>query len=404
MTLHEAIDIALRQNPDLVMARLDQQKAQLGIQVAHDPFEPKLYGGSGAAYTYGYPATINGNPPSIVQVQTNMSIFNRQQSYKVAEARENARGAEIDVSRQQDDIAFRTASLWLDAQQASQSVTVARRQVDTLKSVQENVQARVQEGRELDIESRRAALNVRKARQRLEKLTADEEFAETSLAMVLGLGPEDRVRAANDEPLTIDVPTSEESSVDTAISNNRQIRLLESRIQAKELEIRGYKAARLPTVDLIAQYNLLAKYNFQEFVTKFQRNNAQIGAAVTVPLLVGSAPKAFVKQGEADLVKLQTQVNLVRDQIAVNTRKNFQDVREADTAREVARMDLDLAREQLSVILAQFDEGRKSMADVEGARSDESDKWIVYYEAQHTLEKARLNLLRETGTLARTLK
>ena len=69
MTLHEALDLAMKQNPDLVIARLDQLKTELGVKIARDPFAPKLYGGSGAAWTTGYPATINGSPPSIFQAQ-----------------------------------------------------------------------------------------------------------------------------------------------------------------------------------------------------------------------------------------------------------------------------------------------------------------------------------------------
>ena len=49
------------------------------------------------------------------------------------------------------------------------------------------------------------------------------------------------------------------------MSNSKEIRLLESRMQEKSLEIKSYKAARLPQVGLVAQYNLLAKYNFQDF-------------------------------------------------------------------------------------------------------------------------------------------
>jgi hypothetical protein len=34
----------------------------------------------------------------------------------------------------------------------------------------------------------------------------------------------------------------------------------------------------------------------------------------------------------------------------------------------------------------------------------EQEKWIAFYDAQHALEKARLNLLRQTGTLVAALR
>ena len=93
LTLQQALEIAARQNPEVALARLDEQRATEGVQVALDPFRPKLYGGSGLAYTYGYPNSIDGNAPSLIELKTDMALFNRPKSYQVASARETARGS-----------------------------------------------------------------------------------------------------------------------------------------------------------------------------------------------------------------------------------------------------------------------------------------------------------------------
>ncbi len=82
LTLQQTLGLAARQNPDVTLARLDQQHAEQGIRVAQDPFRPKLFAGSGAAYTYGYPNTIQGSAPAIVQITTQQSIFNRPKSLR----------------------------------------------------------------------------------------------------------------------------------------------------------------------------------------------------------------------------------------------------------------------------------------------------------------------------------
>ena len=405
MTLREAVARAVSDSPEVVMSRMDLLKSQMGVKVARDPFVPKVYGGSGAAWTYGYPASINGNPPSIFEARTDMSIFNRPQSYGVAQARETARGAEVELSRKQDEIAFRTASLYLDAQQTMQASEVARRQLQSLDRVEQNVRARVSEGRELDIQAKRAALNSAKARQRLEVLETDQDAAERSLAVVLGFGVEDRVRVRGDDRVPAsNLPETEEGASDQAISNSKEIRALESQIQVKNLEIRGAKSEILPQVGLVAQYSLLAKYNFDQFFTTFQRNNAQLGAYFVIPLLTGSAPKARVSQSEAELAKLRAQMSQVRGRIGLDVRKSFQMMKRAETARNVARLDLDVARDQLSILLAQYDEGRVSIADVEQARVQENEKWISYYDAQNNAERVKLDVLRQTGTLIASLQ
>ncbi len=405
LSLRDAIARALHDGPDMVLARLDLVKAQLAVKVARDPFVPKVYGGSGAAWTSGYPASINGDPPSIFEVKTDMSLFNRPQSYGIARAKENARGAEIDLSRRQEEIVYRTAALYLDAQQAAQAAEVVRKQVQNLESVERTIRARIAEQRELEITGKRAALNVAKAKQRVEAIEADQETAERNLAIVLGYTIDDRVRANPDERVTLaDIPESEDAATEQAMSNSKEIRLLESRMQEKSLEIKSYKSARLPQVGLVAQYNLLAEYNFQDFFPKFQRNNGQLGAFVVVPLLVGSAARAYVSQSEADLAKLRAQVAQTRGRISVDTRKSFLQMRRAETARDVARMDLDVAREQLTILLAQYQEGRAPLTDLEQARFQENEKWIAFYDAQNNLERAKLELLRQTGTLVAGLQ
>ncbi len=47
-----------------------------------------------------------------------------------------------------------------------------------------------------------------------------------------------------------------------ALRNNRELRQMQSNVLAKELDLRSYKAARLPQVDLVAQYALFARYNY----------------------------------------------------------------------------------------------------------------------------------------------
>ncbi len=91
LTLRQTLEIASRQNADVILARLDEQHALEGIRVAQDPFRPKVYGGSGLAYTYGYPNSIEGNAPSLFEARTDMALYNRPKSYQIAVAEETAR-------------------------------------------------------------------------------------------------------------------------------------------------------------------------------------------------------------------------------------------------------------------------------------------------------------------------
>ncbi|MEQ1886391.1 MAG: TolC family protein [Bryobacteraceae bacterium] len=405
MTLRQAVDLALAQNPDVLIARLDQQKARGQVTIQRDPFVPKVFAGSGVAYTNGFPATIDGSAPSILQARANMAIFNRPQSYLVAQAEENVRGAGAETARRQEEVVYRVMTLWLDAEQAARSLEAAQRQSLNLVKVRELMEQRVAEGRELAIEGKKANLAVLRADQAAETMALNLVSTETSLAILLGLNPGDRVHAAAGERDPIEVPVSEDASIEQALMTSNELKALESSMQSKMLEVKSYQAERLPKINLLAQYSLLGKFNnYEEFFRSFQRHNGQIGASIEIPVLVGHAASAQRSAAETEIAKLRIEVGRTRSRITADLRNAYQNLKRADAAREVARADLDVAREELNIDLALMDEGRLPLARVEAARATENEKWLAYYDTQHTAELARINVLRHTGSLAASIR
>jgi outer membrane protein TolC len=336
----------------------------------------------------------------VVQAHIVQDIFNRQQSLAVAQAKEDSRGAALAVTSKRDEVVFRTASLYLDAERAARLGEFAHKQADSLRRVLETVQTQVQEGRALPLAEKISTANLAHARQAFELLDDDIASSETALAMALGFSAEDRVHPVIEQRPAATLPKSEEEAVEAALDANKDLRRLESQIAAKELEKRGVKAQRLPRVDLVAQYSLLAKFNnYAEFFAKFQQNNEQIGMSFQIPLAVGPGVGAQVAQVESDISHLKIDLNSARNRLRSDIEQSFRNVRKSETAAEVARLDLDVAREQLSVNLAQMQEGRATLRQVEESRVAENDKWMAFYDAQYTMERARWSVLRLTGDL-----
>jgi outer membrane protein TolC len=403
LTLRQAVEIALKENPDLVLSRLEEQKAQAGIRVAKAPFEPKVYAGSGAAKVWGYPSSIEGAAPSIIQTRTDMALFNRPKTYELARARENARGSALSTESKSNEVAYQTASMFFDAQQLDRSQASLKLEVESLERVSEAMKLRVEEGREIPLENRRVAVDLARARQRYDGVMEDLDYARASLAVVLGYPASDRVQPVGDEQ-KLEVPESESATRELALGNNKEIQRLESQLQAKGFEVKEYRAARLPVVDLVAQYALFAKSNYEAFFNHVQRNNGELGASITIPVVTGPASKALVTQAQIDTAELRAQINQLRNRIELDTQRSYQEMQKARSASEVAKLDLDYAREQVSVLLVQLEEGRTTQQKIDDARLIEQEKWIAFYDAQHALEKARLDVLRQTGTLAGVLR
>jgi outer membrane protein TolC len=405
MTLRQAVETALKQNSDIALSRLDEEKARQAVRLAKDPFMPRITVGSGLAYTSGFPMSIEGSAPSVIQANATQFLFNRPQSLAVSQAREDARGASLSAESKRGEVAFLAASLYLDAGRAVRIGALARKDAGSLQQVLDTVRAQVREGRALPLAEKQAAYNVARAVALADGLEDDCAGAETSLAVALGFSAEDRVLPVEEDPPAFALPPSEEQALHTALQSNLDLRKLESQIASKQLEVRGQNAARLPRADLVAQYGMLAKFNnYDQYFQKFQRNNGQVGVSLQLPLFAGPGVSAQAARSAADAARLKIECDNARNRIRSDIQASFREVKRAGTAAEVARLNLEVAREQLSVNLAQRQEGRATLRQVEESRIVENDKWIAFYDAQYSIERAQWNVLRLTGQLTASIE
>src|SRR6185369_10015542 len=75
MNLKQAVEQAIRENPDIIMSRFEEEKAKQSVRNTRDPFAPRITVGSGLAYTSGFPMSIEGSAPSIVQATAVQYLF-----------------------------------------------------------------------------------------------------------------------------------------------------------------------------------------------------------------------------------------------------------------------------------------------------------------------------------------
>jgi outer membrane protein len=405
MTLKAVLEMAMAQNPELALARLDERKAAENVRAARDPFAPKVFVGSGLAYSSGFPMSMEGSAPSIVEARAIASIFNRPQRIQIEKSRQDEQTAKISTEERRESVAYRAAALYVEAGRIAEAAKTVSQQIANFERLLNNAKILVEEGREVPLEEKRARLKLAQAKQRLQRLEFDRESAENDLALLLGLAPTDRVQPLEPERSVPAVIDSETDAVTNALRNSRELQRLDSQLKAKALELRSHDAARLPTFDLVAQYGRFARFNnYDKFFNRFAANNAQIGMSFRIPLVPSLASRAQKDIASADIVALRTQVTSARGRIAVGARRAWQFVAQQQLSAEVAKLDLEVARDQVSQLLALYEEGRAPFRQLEEARLQESEKWMALFDARYALDRARLDLLRETGNVLALLR
>jgi outer membrane protein TolC len=408
LTLKRAVELSLTNSKDIQLAKLQVQAAQDAAQLTHAEFLPNLYAGSGAGYTYGLPETPGGRPPAIFSVTYTEQIFNGPLSGLAKEQQEKVRTQRAALEDTRNAVLVRVASGYLELVKVRHSLELLRTEKDSADKIVSVTKEREGEGFELPVEVTRAQLTQAQVQQRILQLEGRQDELEVYLRNQLGLAP--------DQPMDLtpeDLPGAAEQEganlIALATQSNTRLLAAESDVRGKELRLKGEKRGYWPTLELVTIYDVLAKHNFQNndyFVLNeknFRYNNLNAGVSINVPLF-SSKTRANVSLAQVNLEAAKINLSNTRSQVSAEVRQKSRKVQQADAGKEVARLELQLAQQNVAVLQSQFGEGKTNLRDVEKARLDENEKWMAYLDANFQRQQAQLDLLKTAGQLDKVLQ
>jgi outer membrane protein TolC len=398
LTLKRAIELALQNSKDIQLAKLQASVAEHASLLSRAQFLPNLYAGSGAGYTYGIPETPGGRAPSIFNITYTEQVFNEPLRGQGKELEEQARSQLIVLQDVRTSVIQRTATSYLELVKVRHSLELLRAERDSAEKILQITTEREGEGYELPIEVTKAELTKAQVTQKILELEGREDELEVFLRGQLGLRDEQTIEVTP-EDLPGEAEQEGANLVAMAMQNNSSLLLAESDVRGKEVRLKGEKGGRLPTLELVSVYSMLASFNdYSEFYKKFQKNNFNAGVQIQLPLFSAQTRQA-IGLAEINLETARANFASKKTQVSADVRQKTRLLRERDAAKEVARLELQLAQQTIGNLQQQYAEGKVNLRDVEKARLDENNKWMAYLDANFQRQEAQLDLLRTAGEL-----
>jgi outer membrane protein len=405
LTLRHSIDLALQNSKEIQLAKIQARVADQSANLTKSEFLPNLYAGSGAGYTYGLPETPGGRPPSIFSLTYQEQVFNGPLRGLAKEQEEQARAQRAVLEETRNIVMERVASAYLELVKVRHSLELLRKEKESAGKIVDVTQERQGEGYELPSEVTKAQLTKAQVLQRILQLEGRQDELEVYLRNQLGFLADQAIEVTAEE-----LPGSAEQAganlVALAAQGNTSLAFAESDVKAKEFRLAGEKKGYWPTLELVSIYSVLEKYSFRNYsniYSNFNYNNFNAGVNISVPIF-SSKTRANVALAQANLDAAKLNLVTKRNQVSADVRQRSRKVQETEAAKEVARLELQLAQQNLAVVQSQFDEGKTNLRDVERARLDESEKWMAYLNANFFRQQAQLELLRTAGQLGKVLE
>ena len=398
LTLKRAIELALQNSKDLQLARIQARLADHSALITKAEFLPNVYAGSGAGFTYGIPETPGGRAPAIFDVSYTHQVLNEPLRGQAKELQEQAKAQKIVLEDVRNNVIVHTAMAYLELAKVRHSLELLRAEQDSADKIFQVTRGRESEGFELPIEVTRAQLTKAQVVQRILQLEGRQDELEVFLRSQIGF--------AADQPIEVlpeDLPGQAEQEgsnlIAMAMQNNSSLQLAASDVRAKEVRLTGEKRGYFPTLQLVSVYSVLGKFNnYAQFFKTFQRNNFNAGVQVQVPIF-SARTKANVNLAEVNLAAAKATLSNKKVEVSAEVRQKTRSVREKDAAKEVARLELQLAQQDVAVFQSQFAEGKLNLREVERARLTENERWMSYLDSNFQRQQAQLELLRAAGQL-----
>lgn len=398
LTLKKAIELALQNSKDIQVAKLQASLANRSAMITRAPFLPNVYAGSGAGYTLGIPETPGGRAPALFNVTYTQEVFNEPLRGQGKELQEQARSQKVLLEDARNRVIVTTAAAYLELGMVRHSLELLRKEQESAEKILGVTQEREKENFELPVAVTKDQLTKARVVQRILQLEGREDELEVTLRSETGLAentlidvtPEDLPGVAEQEGANL---------VAMALQDNVGLRVAESDVRAREFRLTGERHGYYPTLQLVSVYSLLAKFNnYDQFFKTFERNNFNAGIQMQVPIF-SAQTKANIALAKVNLEVARTALENKRSEVSAAVRVKTRRLRERDAAKEVARLELQLAQQNLTVLQSQFSEGKVNLREVERARLDESDRWMSYLDSNFQRQQAQLDLLQTAGQL-----
>lgn len=400
VALKRVVELALSHGATAARADSDAQRAFASYRETRNQYLPQLTVGSGLGDTWGYPLSLEGYAPSIVNINAQSALLNPALRDFVRAAKTEWQTSTLQAKDQREQVIQDAVLSYAELARWETLLThLTQEYADALKAEQ-IVNQRVQEGVDSPVARTQARLTTARVYLRLSQAQGAIDVLRDRLSTMTGLTASS-IQTMPDSIPTLPEIKQDDNLVARAIQSSPAVQAAQTHAIALDFRARAEHRAQWPTVDFATQYAVLARFNnWLEFFPKqtFQQNNATIGVVIRFPFL-NPVQHAHAQAADAAAFHARKDVDIARSQVSEETLKLQRSVEQLAAAQQVAELEYQLAESNFNAVQVRMEQGSATLREGEDARTQANARYNALQDANFELERARITLLRSTGDL-----
>lgn len=401
ISLSSSVALAEQSSPAVRSAQANVERATAALAETKDAYIPSFTAGASPGYAYGYPL----GEPAFFNASSQSLLVSFSQPDYIRAARQGLKSARFALKNSQQQVALDVALAYVELDHDLREMNALDQEKGFADNLAEIEQQRISAGVDPGVDSLRAQLTAAQVDEKRIHLENDAADMRLKLSHLTGLPAAGLITVSGSIPAP-PVPGADGSE---AYLPEKDPGVASAYANARAKFYTSFGDTRQnyrPLITFGAQYALFQKFaGYTEYFRGFQYNNLALGVQVTFPLF-DATRRARARESTADALRAQADANAARDTLSEQTQTMRGAVRELAAQQRVAQIESQLAQAQLKTIETQLANGTGapgtqpiSPVQADTARIEERQRYEDVLDANFSLMKVELNLLRATGQL-----
>jgi outer membrane protein len=430
--LAELIDIAERNNPETRVAWERARQAAAAVGLSESAYYPFIVASAAAGYDRAFipfpTLTVNReklltNPSAAVSITGGGSLVTEAQVYRgelsakwllldfgersavVAAAREQLMMANVGFNGTHQKIVFQVTERFYQLGTARQQVLVSQSALEAAQTVEQAVQARVDNGLATKPELLQAQQQSAQTAFDVEATTGAESDARVDLIESIGLLPTVLLKVADLEQRSTSEQTNDsvDELIARALSQRPDLVVKLANVHAKEHGIKKVRAEYYPKVAIdahVSETELDVSIGGSKY---FGDNRPTYGAFlnVSVPIFDGFGRRHKMEMAEAELHGAENELAGARDSAAREVWKAYTDFKTALRKQDSAAKLVSASQNAFDAVLDSYKNGLSTYPEIVSAQRNLASARGVSHDTQSAIFTTATALALSTGDLAR---
>jgi len=405
LTLRGAVQLALKQNPQVQIANLNVAESQQDRNVARSALLPHAgVEGFVLAQRFNVYALFGRKFPGIAEHAGpaedfqagpvfSMPLFDLTLLRRWQASQQGLRATRSDELGVREQTVLLAVSQYLGSLRAAAAVRAAQSRVTLAQAIYDQAADLQKNGVGTGLDTLRSNVELQNEKQRLVVAETALKTSLYGLAQILNLDPHQDVELADEVSFfeTPEFPVGQ--SLETAFANRPEMKSIEAREQQVLIARRAAAESRLPT------FNLRGNWGYQGLSLPSSIPAYNYQAVLDVPVFTGGRIRAEMTRADLEVKKLDQQKQALTDQIALEVKTAIAELESARHEVDVANLGVKLAQEEVTQSRDRFRAGVANNIEVVTAQDELSRANDNQISALYRYNQSRADLAHSLGQM-----